>query len=74
MKKSELQNLDSLFQQLSAGQTPNFFEMMSALSDVSTIWPDNQQATPQSCGEQNRECLVSLYPNFQPRCVGGNCG
>lgn len=38
--KTELKGLDKLFERLAEGRTPNFLEMMAALSDVSNIYPE----------------------------------
>lgn len=39
-QKTELENLDKLFEQLADGETPNFLQMMAAISDVSNIYPE----------------------------------
>lgn len=39
-QKTELENLDRLFQQLADGETPNFLEMMAAISEISNIYPE----------------------------------
>lgn len=43
-QNAELENLDKLFEKLSEGQTPNFLEMMAAISEVSTLWPENDNS------------------------------
>lgn len=45
MDKKEQENLDSLFQQLADGETPNFLQMMAAISDVSNIYPEPEQCS-----------------------------
>jgi len=35
-----LPELDKLFEKLSEGQTPNFLEIMAAISDISKIWSE----------------------------------
>jgi len=44
MDKKELENLDQLFEKLSAGEHPNFLEIMAAISDVSNIYPEPEQS------------------------------
>jgi len=71
MEKSEHENLDQLFEQLSKGETPNFLQMMAALSDVSTIFPETQEAVSLSTQPENAVCQASLYPDAGIRC--SNC-
>lgn len=40
MEKTEHEKLDQLFQQLQKGETPDFLQMMLAISDISTIYPE----------------------------------
>jgi len=70
MRKKALKNLDRLFEQLSAGQTPDFLQMMSALSDVSTMFPDGDSASLVDAGLENSSKSIPNYPFFQPRCSG----
>lgn len=43
MDKTEQKKLDRLFTMLEKGETPNFLEMMAAISDVSNIYPEPEQ-------------------------------
>lgn len=43
MEKTEHENLDSLFAMLENGETPNFLEMMAAISEVSELYPESEQ-------------------------------
>lgn len=49
MHENEHKGLDDLFRQLAEGQTPDFAQMMAAISDVSTIYPE-----PEPCSEDIR--------------------
>lgn len=53
IEKTEQENLDRLFQQLADGETPNFLQMMAAISDVSNIYPE---AEPVCDGERCATC------------------
>lgn len=44
MDKTEHEKLDRLFKQLADGETPNFLEMMSAISAVSELYPEKDEA------------------------------
>lgn len=44
-KNAELENLDHLFQLFSEGLIPNVIELMAAISDVSTIYPEPEQCS-----------------------------
>jgi len=70
MRKKALKNLDRLFELLQAGQTPDFLQMMSALSDVSTMFPDRDSASQATAGSQKSDKGIVKYPFFQPRCSG----
>lgn len=71
MNKSKHSALNNLFEQLSEGQTPDFLQMMNALSDVSTIFPDTDSASCASIVGQNGGCPVYLDPASEKRCQ--NC-
>lgn len=40
MEQTEQKELDRLFTMLEKGETPNFLQMMAAISDISNIYPE----------------------------------
>ena len=72
MEIEKHENLDQLFKQLSKGETPNFLQMMAAISDVSTIFPEPQEAVSPSSQPENVVCQASLGADAGIRC--SNCG
>lgn len=41
----EKKGLARLFEQLTEGETPNFLQMMAAISDVSELYPESEQCS-----------------------------
>lgn len=73
-RPENLPNLDSLFELLTHGQTPNFFEMMSVIEEIGSIYPEQQQACPIAPETKKSSCLVSIYPLNASGLFCPNCG
>lgn len=63
--------LDALFVKLRTSTAPNFIEVMSAISEVSTLYPNADSASCEPRRDENRESSVSLCPLPDSRCL--NC-
>ena len=69
--RAENPALDALFVQLRKGKAPNVLEMMSALSEVSTLFSDADSASCVPHPDENRCLSGYLDPASEQRCQ--NC-
>lgn len=72
MRKNDVPDLNQLFEMLAAGRMPNFLEVMSALSDISTIFPEVSCSSQELPGDKKGADPPYLYPPEQNRCP--SCG
>lgn len=73
-KPQNLPAVDKIFKNLAKGQTPNFLEIMSAISDIAEASYSTDLHTPHSTGAIKKSCRVSIYPLNAPGLSCQNCG
>ncbi len=72
MNKNDVPDLNHLFEQFKAGKMPNVLEVIAAISDISTLYPEYDSEPCALADVQNREFAGYLCPPDDNRCPNCN--
>jgi len=66
--RAENPALEALFLQLHTATAPNFLDIMAAISEIATLFPEHDSSSCVPQEDENRGYPVSSYPTEQSRC------